>query len=429
MIITNTKVGEIKKIHGVNCAPYEQRKGKNQQRIKEFFGYTGAPHSRLHDCCGKWGGTHFVDIPNVFPNFDADENDPQNYDFHYTDEYIGAIVESGADIVYRLGVTIEWGSKQYVAHPPKDSLKWAKICEHVIMHYNEGWADGFRYGIEYWEIWNEPENPPMWTGTKEDFFELYKVSSKYLKSKFPGLKIGGYGSCGFYAIFREGLNDFYKSFPVYFIDFLKMVKENNCPLDFYSWHIYTDKTDEIIISADYVRKKLDEYGFINTESHLNEWNYGAEGKQFEDKDTMVGAAFISAAFSLMQNSSIDLAQYYVASQPSLYNGLLYMRSGGYTPVTHAFHAFNEIYRLKNALKIESNLSEPYAVAATDGEKSLALISSYRKASDSFKLEIAGCEMKIYALSDAGFGLVRTARDSITLPMSSYTVYFVEATPV
>ncbi len=426
MLITNLESGIIKKLHGVNCAPYNQRGGDDQPRIWNLFKYIGAPHSRLHDCCGKWGGSHFVDIPNVFPNFDADENDPASYDFHYTDEYINAILAAGTEIVYRLGITIEWGSKQYVAHPPKDLLKWAKICEHVIMHYNEGWANGFHHGIEYWEIWNEPENPPMWTGTKDEFFELYRVSSKYLKSKFPGIKIGGYGGCGFYAVFRDGLNDFYKSFIPYFTDFLKMVKENGCPLDFYSWHIYTDREDEIRKSADYVREKLDEYGFTSTESHLNEWNYGAEGKQFEDKDTMVGAAFIAAAFSIMQNSDIDLAQYYVASQPSVYNGLLYMRSGEFTPVTHAFHAFNELFKLRHGVKIESSGSEPYALAASDGEKTLALISSYRKSIDSFKLSVPGHKMKISALSDAGFGVVREAEDEISLPISKYTVYFVEA---
>ena len=50
-------------------------------------------------------------------------------------------------------------------NPPKDYAKWARICEHIITHYTEGWADGFNYKITYWEIWNEPENIQMWQGT------------------------------------------------------------------------------------------------------------------------------------------------------------------------------------------------------------------------------------------------------------------------
>lgn len=40
----------------------------------------------------------------------------------------------------------------------------------------------------------------MWKGSKEDYFRLYEVTSNYLKARFPHLKIGGYASCGFYAI-------------------------------------------------------------------------------------------------------------------------------------------------------------------------------------------------------------------------------------
>ena len=64
-------------------------------------------------------------------------------------------------------------------------MKWAEICEHIIRHYNEGWADGFYYNIEYWEIWNEPDNSQMWTGTPEEFYELYRVAANHLKSCFP----------------------------------------------------------------------------------------------------------------------------------------------------------------------------------------------------------------------------------------------------
>jgi hypothetical protein len=426
MLITDKVYAPVKELHGVNCAPYNKRAGDNQARIDAFFKYLGIPRSRLHDCCGSYGGTYFVDVPNIFRDFDADENNPENYDFHYSDEYIGAIIRSGAQIVYRLGVTIEWGSKKYTAHPPKDYAKWARICEHIIRHYNEGWCNGHNYGIEYWEIWNEPENPPMWTGTKEQFFELYKVASIYLKKCFPNIKIGGYGSSGMYAVFIEGMNDFYKSFPIWFVDFLEMVKREGCPLDFYSWHIYTDKLEHIIKSADFVREKLDEYGFVNTESHLNEWNYGAEGKQFEDKDTMVGASFIAAAFALMQKGSIDLAQYYVATQPSVYNGLLYMRTGEYTPVAHVFHEFNKMFRSDGALEIESTPSEPYAIAAKCGDTVRALISNYRKSSSSVTVNIPGKKIKVFGLCDGGFGKLFEADEKVNLALSSYTVYYIEA---
>jgi hypothetical protein len=103
-----------------------------------------------------------------------------------------------------------------------------------------------------------------------------------------------------------------------------------------------------------------------------------------------------------------------------------MRPGELTPVAHVFHAFSEIFKAQNEIAIESNLSEPYAVAATDGSVTHALISSYRKTAQSFNLEMPGKKMKIYGLCDAGFGLVREAEDGITLPISQYSVYYVVA---
>ena len=426
MLITEQIRGKVKELNGVNCAPYNKRTGSIQAKIDTVFGYCGITRSRLHDCCGGYGGCYYIDVPNIFRDFDADENDPANYDFYYSDEYITAIIKTGAQIVYRLGITIEWGSKKYRAIPPKDFAKWARICEHIVRHYNEGWADGFEYNIEYWEIWNEPENPPMWQGTMEEFFELYKVASKHLRACFPSIKIGGYGSCGFYAAYMDGLTDFYKSFLTWYDEFLDFVKRENCPLDFYTWHLYAEHIEDIVKCADYVRERLDRHGFEQTESHLNEWNYGREGKSFEDKDTMVGASYVAAAFATMQNTSVDLAQYYVATSASVYNGITYMRSGELTPVAHVFHAFSEIFKAQNELAIESNLSEPYAVAATDGSVTHALISSYRKTAQSFNLEMPGKKMKIYGLCDAGFGLVKEVENSVSLPTSQYTVYYIEA---
>jgi len=45
--------------------------------------------------------------------------------------------------------------------------------KHVVMHYNKGWANGFTYGIKYFEIWNEPDFSPFWAGTGEQYHELY----------------------------------------------------------------------------------------------------------------------------------------------------------------------------------------------------------------------------------------------------------------
>ena len=388
--------GEIKALHGVCCAPYSINAGPNQGAIAKYFKEGHIPYCRLHDCTGGYGGTYFIDIPNVFPDFDADENDPANYDFHYSDEYIKAIQDSGCEAYYRLGVTIEWGSKKYSSVMPSDFSKWARVCEHIIMHYNKGWADGFEYDLKYWEIWNEPENPGnqwgpcQWSGTKEEFYDLYRVSSKYLKEKFPEIKIGGYGSCGFYAVTREKIPEGHKTFVPYFTDFLKMIKEENLPLDFYSWHIYTGDELELLAHAKYVRETLDLYGLNETESHLNEWNIHAEGRGFPSKHTMEGASFNAAVLAMLQETPyLDKAMYYAFQYRTGYNGFT-------NPITHeaqypwfSFVAFGELYSLKNHVDVAVEGEYIYATAATNGKTSGHLLSNFKNEDGVIKTELSG----------------------------------------
>ena len=425
--------GKIRELHGVDCAPYSSISGADQILINDIFGYAGIPRSRLHDCCGVYGGKYYVDIPNIFRDFDADENDTSSYDFYYTDEYIAAIIKTGAQIVYRLGVTIEHGTKKYTVNPPEDYDKWARICEHIIRHYNEGWANGYTYGIEYWEIWNEPENPPMWTGTREQFYELYKTASLHLSKCFPNIKIGGYGSCGFYAAVRENENQsLFQTFVPFFTEFLAFVKENGCPLDFFSWHIYSNKISELEGFIRFARKTLNEYGFENTESHCNEWNYGGENDGFKNMDTLVGASYCAAALVSMQKLGLDMAQYYCLSPQSLYNGFIYLRTKEYTPVIHVFAAFDKLFRACNASEISASENAPYCIAAKCGDKRFMLISNYAKPETTERIVVENGNnkfVKLYELKGAeGFELiaVKSAEKTVKFKCKENGVYFVVA---
>ena len=366
----NSAAGKIKPLHGVNNAPFSHLA---KTTVQKFMADGGIPYSRLHDTMGIYGGSHFVDIPNIFPDFNADVEDEKNFDFTLTDEFIRRVCEAGTKIVYRLGVTIDWGIKKYHIFPPKDNLKWAKICEKIIMHYNYGWANGFHYDIKDWEIWNEPENPPMWQGTKEQYFELYVTASKYLKEKFPEIKIGGYGSCGFYALTRENMGDFYEGFVTYFYDFLKRVKSENAPLDFYSWHIYTADVCELAAHAEFVRKTLDEHGFGKTEISLNEWNYGDEGKSHALKRTMDGASFVMASLCALQKGPVDTAMYYQASMFSSYNGLYDAVEGKYLKPFYALQAFNSLFVLGDYVPCKADKSKNVFICAARCENKGAVI--------------------------------------------------------
>ena len=118
-------VGKIKAMHAVGQPPI-------YGMYFQYFDYltqAHIPYARLHDTGGAFGRGVFVDIPNLVRDFEADENDPANYDFAFTDWLLNQLHDQGVDIIYRLGVTIENSIdiKMYRIFPPKDFKKWAVI--------------------------------------------------------------------------------------------------------------------------------------------------------------------------------------------------------------------------------------------------------------------------------------------------------------
>lgn len=373
----------IKPMHGVGQPPFW---GLDFSMF-HYLSEAGIPFSRLHDVGGAFGGSRFVDIPNLFPNFDADPTDPANYDFAFTDRLICALMEHHCEPFFRLGVTIETSAevKAYRIYPPKDNLQWAKICEGIIAHYTEGWANGFRFPIRYWEIWNEPDNEedPMtnrlWRGTAEEFFELYTVASKYLKSRFPQLKIGGYGSCGFYSLKNTYIPEAnssprYDYFITFFDKFLQHILKHNAPLDFFSWHNY-DNGEHGALYAQYVRERLDEAGFTDTETTCNEWNYAAY-----TRGTASHAALTAAQILAFENSPLDSAMFYDARVGvSKFGSLFHPLTREPLKAYYGFVDFNRLYQLREKVNLETELpSGIHAVAATDGKHGAVMLTNHNE---------------------------------------------------
>jgi len=391
--------GRIKPMHAVN----------NMPTVPTDWGYdlfgklrdAHVPYSRLHDTGGYFGGAHYVDIPNVFPCFDADENNPKSYDFAFTDALLSEMCANGIKPYYRLGVSIENHQyiKPYHIFPPKDYEKWARICEHVILHYNEGWANGFEMGIEYWEIWNEPDNQPdvkdnvMWKGSMEDYFRPYEVTATHLKKRFPNLKIGGYGSCGFYAINSVDVSKIANSssrteyFIEFFLKFLDYARERKLPLDFFSWHSYAGIKD-MVEFAEFPRKALDEAGYTGCEIHLNEWN-----PSFLLRGTAEDAVNVLANMIAMQNAPVDMLMYYDTNVMSPYCGLFNPINHGVFNTYYSFYIFGQLYTLGDQVECYSESDGIYAIAAR-GEQgaALAVVNSTGK-DQKIQLELEGISGK------------------------------------
>jgi hypothetical protein len=315
-------------------------------------------------------------------------------------------LETGAKIVYRLGESIEHTKKKYYVHPPEDYEKWTQICVNIIRHYNDGWADGFNYHIDYWEVWNEPDlDERMWSGTPLQLYELYEATVTAIKAYNSNLKVGGYAAARPKLPFLTG--------------FLDYCQERSLPIDFFTWHTYTADPCKIVEHAHHVRSELDRHGYAATESHLNEWNYlesdftkiWARGNEyvrksnFDRQKNAVGAAYTATVLTLLQDCPVDAANYYDGQPTALFCGL-FDYHGVPQKTYYTFKAFQRMTKHASRVKtiVDEKASKVTCLAGlNEAGGGAALISSYggnaRLHSIAFDGQETSIELRIYTVDD------------------------------
>ncbi len=176
--------------------------------------------------------------------------------------------------------------------PPKSYDKWADLIRHLVGHFQD------RYGHDevkswYFEVWNEPDlHDGFWTGTREDYFKLYAVTARAIKSVSPDYRVGGPATA---------MGQWDKSF-------IGFCSSNQVPLDFVSSHAYgvksgyLDDTGQrgtvIDASPDSVtgrmvgeRRMIDQSPMPGLPLHFTEWSSAYTPTDFMH-DTYQQAAFI-----------------------------------------------------------------------------------------------------------------------------------------
>ncbi len=434
--------GIIKPMNAVNNGPA----GSAVRGTGNFASYKEAeiPYARLHDSAfySGYGGEWSVDVHRIFRNFDADENDPNSYVFEPTDKYLENIVAAGTKVFYRLGAAIEHGYK-YGTKPPKDFLKWAKICEHIIRHYNEGWANGFHYDIEYWEIWNEFDchnadgTFPCWQGTFSEFGEFYSVVARYLKNTFPHLKIGG---PAFASVWNPVVNQ----------AFFEVMQRDNVPIDFISYHAYMRNVQDLKDTVAMANKVFKQYGYGSREKILNEWNYikgwaGDDWKySLKMERTLKGSSFVGACMAVGQTLDLDMLMYYDA-RPCGMNGMFDTNTLQPLKSYYTFKAFAGLKKLVNYVKPESDCKDIYACAATNGTDN-RLMFTFFKEDDNYekktvKVDFKGIknssllQAKVYLIDENNdLSIVReeiftSENFSMYFNLELFGTYYIEISPI
>lgn len=315
----------------------------------------GVKMVRTHDFFGP------LDMPTLYPDFTQDPLQQSSYNFTTpavspgspsgnptisSDEAYRAIVNGGFGVYLRIG-----DSAGHIKTPSdSERANWAQAAVQVLKHYTRGQWGGFNHEVAYVEIGNEPDSSGFWTGSPLQFYQLYVETAQALRAEFPTLKIGGPGITqgGFsLPLGQQWLNNF-----------LDHVKTNGAPLDFLSWHLYSNDPAQFATAAAYYRQALDAKGFTSAETHVTEWN--AEGSNTsaatnaEYRAKARGAAVNTATWIHLQEQGVDQAFFYHSSDVAPIDGKLYglfALDGSPKRVALAFSLWNETLGYGNRLPV------------------------------------------------------------------------------
>ena len=361
----------------------------------------GFKYARTHDWALINANERVCDYFHIFPLMHLDATAPENYHFGPTDYLLRRTrEETGFDVFYRLGTSIEHsGMKMHFNSTiPGDFDKVAETFAGTVRHYNCGWADGFEWGIKYWEIWNEPDGiENMWTPPgglsdedrkhgsakrmecRDQFVKFFVTALKRLKSEFGDtIKIGGPAL----QYYRED----------WFERIFSACREAGVAPDFISWHGYSNDPTAFSQQAVAARALCDRYGFPKCELIVNEWHYFGENYTWTDmqrcSDPAVkariwdgpdshngirSACFTLATLANMQRSLLDQAYYY---------GCRHVGSWGFKDdMERKYKVFYALKLFGSLVKDYSDICESssagtvytFAVKGADGRKALLVV--------------------------------------------------------
>jgi xylan 1,4-beta-xylosidase len=277
-----------------------------------------------------------------------EENGRAIYNFQYVDILFDKLLEIGIkpfvefgfcpkDIATETGTVFWWKGN---GAPPKDVAKWGELIRRTV----QNWIA--RYGIEevrtwYFEVWNEPNLPPFFRGTKSQYFEMYKIAATELKRLDAQLRVGGPATSNYVpdgrfdgetedtschkVVTRAADINALDWQPVWVKQFLAFCQREKLPVDFVSVHPYpTDWALDEHTPGEFkkntrevgatprdlrlIRKIVDESPFPKAEIHCTEWSSSSSPRDFTH-DFLQAATYVTKA-NLEGIGTVDSLSYW-----------------------------------------------------------------------------------------------------------------------
>ncbi len=293
-------------------------------------------------------GTSFVRIDHVFDDsyYGVLRRKPDGslgYDWRRLDAILSEIEKTRARPFFCLSYMPAALSRNGSGRqPPKKLEEWENLCRGLVEHLKER----FHWSGLYYEIWNEPDIQAFWQGSQGDYFDLYRATAATIKDIDPTARVGGPAVSNAVGTWLGA--------------FLQFVKSRHLPLDFVSWHLYSQDPASYAYEAKYVKQLLSKLHFPeNVEQLLTEWN--ASGTTDFANDAYYNAGRTAAVLSVLQAGNMAGAFFFMPKEAfgprELYGGLgLVTANDSPKPSYDCLYAFN---RMRNGEKLK--------ISSTDGD--------------------------------------------------------------
>lgn len=149
---------------------------------------------------------------------------------------------------------------------PTDYAEWDRLIEAMVRHCNVE----KHYGIQYWEIGNEVDIGESggcpYRFKPRDYTNYYAHTAGAILRADPAAKVGGPALANYSSPIGDALIGF--------------CGNGGAPLDFFSWHTYSNDPRGIGRSICAIKRKLARYPRLaSTETIIDEWNIGLLGNE------------------------------------------------------------------------------------------------------------------------------------------------------
>lgn len=138
----------------------------------------------------------------------------------------------------------------------KPWLNWAEYESYVATLVNNYASNG--QSPDYWDVWNEPNDPYYWSGNLSQLIECFKRTRLVLDAINPAIKMVG-----------PSLNSYDGAGIEYILDSLAA---SGITLDAVSWHEFGLPDSLAVHTSDFNSRKLLNPSWNNPEIHINEYS-------------------------------------------------------------------------------------------------------------------------------------------------------------